>query len=123
MKDAIVRGIQLFNEHRFFEAHEALEEAWLKERGEAKTLLHGLIQIAAAFHHYSRANLGGFNSLLKKGSAKLDQCGHAAAEIDLTVLKRQLALWREFGAAHEHDRNIQPPSIPQITLARRRFRA
>ena len=119
MEDAIVRGIRLFNEHRFFEAHEALEEVWLKERGEARTLLHGLIQIAAAFHHYSRANLPGFNSLLKKGSAKLDKCCHAAAEIDLTVLKRQLALWHEFGAALEQDRNVQPPPIPKIAVARR----
>ena len=49
-------GIELFNDHEFFEAHEALEIVWLRAKGDRKTFLHGLIQVAAAFHHYTHRN-------------------------------------------------------------------
>jgi uncharacterized protein len=52
MERDIADGILLFNTQKFFEAHEALEAVWLKAEGERKTLLHGLIQVAAAFHHH-----------------------------------------------------------------------
>ena len=38
-----------FNAHRFFEAHEVWEQAWLVEMGSTRLLLQGLIQIAAGY--------------------------------------------------------------------------
>ena len=73
MHPAIVRGVEHFNSRRFFEAHEALESVWLEVEGDEKLFLHGLIQVAAAFHHYQRGNLQGFSSLLRKGTAKLER--------------------------------------------------
>ena len=55
----------------FFEAHEVLETVWLKAEGDDKIFLHGLIQVAAAFHHQSRENIVGCRSLIEKGSRKL----------------------------------------------------
>lgn len=41
-------GVEHFNHGRFFEAHEAWEELWLKDRKSPKgILLMGLIQLAA----------------------------------------------------------------------------
>ncbi|MGH9396904.1 MAG: DUF309 domain-containing protein [Terriglobia bacterium] len=119
MTHAIARGIRLFNEHRFFEAHEALEEIWLKEHGEAKTFLHGLIQIAAAFHHYTRANLPGFRSLMNKGCKKLDVCGDQACGaygLDLAAFQQQLKAWRQFLIATENDPGSKSPPLPQIVI-------
>ena len=73
MHPAIAQGVEHFNSQRFFEAHEALESLWLEVQGDEKLFLHGLIQVAAAFHHYQRGNLRGFNSLLRKGTAKLER--------------------------------------------------
>ena len=50
------RGILHFNAQEFFEAHEVWEEVWLVEAEPEKTFLQGIIQIAAAFHHYLREN-------------------------------------------------------------------
>jgi predicted metal-dependent hydrolase len=44
------RGRLHFNAGRFFEAHEAWEEAWRAESGTARLLLQGLIQVAAGYH-------------------------------------------------------------------------
>src|SRR6266404_2608249 len=114
MKPKIAEGVRLFNSEKFFEAHEALEEVWLKTEGKEKVFLHGLIQVAAAFHHHTRRNHTGFRSLLEKGIKKLETCGEAAGEIDLHGLRHQLQPWRESlhsGGRAEHSR---PPSLPRI---------
>ena len=111
---ALDEGIHLFNTRKFFEAHEALEAIWLKAHGDEKILLHGLIQVAAAFHHYTRHNPAGFRSLLEKGCKKLDRFGDEKKGIDLAGLRKQLQPWREFlDSAHTH-RAQTPPSLPRI---------
>jgi len=75
MEAGTVEGIHLFNTREFFEAHEALEAVWLKTKGDRKTFLHGLIQVAAAFHHHTHGNRAGFRSLLEKGCTKLEKIG------------------------------------------------
>jgi len=65
------RGIAHFNAAEFFEAHEVWEEIWLEEAEPEKTFLQGIIQIAAAFHHYCRENADGTETLLAAGIVKL----------------------------------------------------
>jgi uncharacterized protein len=65
------RGLQHFNARDFFEAHEVWEEIWLVEDEPEKTFLQGIIQIAAAFHHYRRGNTDGAESLLAAGIVKI----------------------------------------------------
>jgi predicted metal-dependent hydrolase len=48
-REALLQGRLLYQAGRFFEAHEAWEEAWLVEQGEVRALLQGLIQVAAGF--------------------------------------------------------------------------
>jgi hypothetical protein len=64
-------GLQHFNARKFFEAHEVWEEIWLVEAEPEKTFLQGLIQLAAAYHHYERGNPSGAESLLASGIVKL----------------------------------------------------
>jgi len=52
-------GIQLFNRCEFFEAHEALENAWRAETGEIRDLYRGILQIAVSFLHITRGNYKG----------------------------------------------------------------
>ena len=90
MHPAITEGIAHFNSRRFFEAHEALEALWLTEQGEGKLFLHGLIQVAAAFHHYQRGNEEGFRSLLEKGEKKLTLHSGMNYGIDVEDFLKQL---------------------------------
>jgi hypothetical protein len=52
-------GIRLFNLGRYFEAHEALEQAWNEEPGEVRDLYRGILQAAVVYLHISRGNLRG----------------------------------------------------------------
>lgn len=115
MEDAFIEGIHLFNTQKFFEAHEALEAVWLKAQGDEKVFLHGLIQIAAAFHHYARENPTGFRSLLEKGWKKLQSFGRDKHGLDLAGLRRQLQAWREYLKSAHSGQHVKPPPLPRIT--------
>jgi len=73
--ELVSEGAHLFDERRFFEAHEVWEARWLVETDEARRLLlQGLIQIAAAFHKLVDKNAPEpAASLFAKGLAKLDR--------------------------------------------------
>jgi hypothetical protein len=58
-------GIQLFNEHEFFQAHEVWEDAWHMARGIKHGFYQGMIQCAVALEHYRRSNPRGVISLYK----------------------------------------------------------
>lgn len=115
MEQQFLEGIRLFNAQRYFEAHEALEAVWLKATGDRKTLLHGLIQVAAAFHHHTRGNRAGFRSLLEKGCVKLEPFGAEFASIDLAALMRQLQPWRD----RLQKPSLPPPPLPLFELIRK----
>ena len=71
--DFYEQGIDLFNEGRFFECHEAWEEIWKRSDGELKLYYQGLIQAAVAILHAQRGNLEGARSLYQKASTKLEK--------------------------------------------------
>jgi hypothetical protein len=52
-------GIRLFNEGKFFEAHEELEIAWNEEIGPIHDLYRGILQIAVTYLHITRGNYDG----------------------------------------------------------------
>ena len=54
-----VEGLRLFNAGRYFEAHEALEEAWNAEKGPVRELYRGILQIAVVYLHVKRGNYNG----------------------------------------------------------------
>ena len=117
MDPAVAAGIRLFNKRKFFEAHEALEAVWLKAHGEEKVLLHGLIQVAAAFHHHARGNRAGFQSLLEKGSKKLERFGEAENGVNLADLRQQLHRWRDFLNDPQSHHTRPAPPLPRIRRA------
>lgn len=114
MKEALEEGIRLFNTQKYFEAHEALEAVWLKAEGEEKIFLHGLIQVAAAFHHYTRSNPAGFRSLLEKGWRKLERFGDVKDGLNLASLRQQLQPWRDFQRGASPSRISAPLPLPRI---------
>lgn len=69
-KKLYLDGIQLFNEHEFFEAHEVWEDAWHMAYGQKHSFYQGMIQAAVALEHYRRSNPRGVISLHKSYQGK-----------------------------------------------------
>jgi uncharacterized protein len=53
------QGILLFNERRYFEAHEELEAAWRDERGKVRELYQGVLEAGVTYLHIRRGNYPG----------------------------------------------------------------
>jgi predicted metal-dependent hydrolase len=63
------RGVELFNAGRYWEAHEAWEEAWTPDRhGPDRGFYKGLIQVAAGCLHYGRRNRRGTVNKWRSGA-------------------------------------------------------
>ncbi|HEX3375555.1 MAG TPA: DUF309 domain-containing protein [Candidatus Acidoferrales bacterium] len=93
-KDRLYRqGLDAFNSARFYDAHEHWEEVWLKTPNPEKMFLQGLIQIAAAFHHHSRANLLGTRNLLREGLWKLDRFPEIYGDLEIEKLRVTVREW------------------------------
>lgn len=68
----LTRGIELFNEGQYWEAHEAWEEAWTPDRqGPDRGFYKGLIQVAAGCLHYTRRNRRGTINKWRSGAELL----------------------------------------------------
>jgi predicted metal-dependent hydrolase len=91
LDDIVSEGKRLFDDARYFEAHEAWEAHWLVEKDETRRLLlQGLIQIAAAFHKQIDKNAPGpAASLLAKGLAKLDRCPAQMDDLDVAGFRER----------------------------------
>lgn len=111
-KDRLYRkGLEAFNSSRFYDAHEHWEEVWLETPNPDKMFLQGLIQVAAAFHHYSRSNLPGTRNLLLAGLLKLDRFPEVHGGLEIQELREAV---REWLAAIEAGEILDTRKLPQI---------
>ncbi len=112
------RGVLLFNHKLFFEVHEVLEPEWMKEHGDVKSFLQGLIQIAVAFYHLGRRNLDGARSLLHEGLLKIIPHSPAFLGIELRDFIAGLEACRQTLARLSPDTldQFQTDRIPRMQL-------
>jgi predicted metal-dependent hydrolase len=109
MSDELRRGIALFNEGEFFEAHEALEDVWRVAPAEKKKFLQGLVQVAVAFHHHSTGNRIGMRSVLERACKNMSGCPRGFCGIDAEPLLKVLSAWLE-----AIDESRPAPPLPRI---------
>ncbi|MDJ0269345.1 MAG: DUF309 domain-containing protein [Aigarchaeota archaeon] len=69
--EALIRAVGLFNEERYWEAHEALENLWRNTQGAEKELLHGIILTAAAYVHTQKGEEDRFIPILERAYKSL----------------------------------------------------
>ena len=99
------RGVELFNQGRYWEAHEVWEEAWAPDRhGPDRGFYKGLIQVAAGCLHYGRRNRRGTVNKWRSGAGYLRPYlpGHhgvdlapLVAEVDAFLLAMDGESWPE----------------------------
>jgi len=70
-EEALAEGVQLFNEERFWECHEVLEQAWHGSKGAEKDAIQSMILTAAAFVHYQKGEEEICLSILRRARAKM----------------------------------------------------
>jgi uncharacterized protein len=110
----LFEGLRCFHSGAFFEAHERWESVWLAEPEPERTFLQGLIQVAAAFHHFQRGNGAGTISLLRSALRRLDKYPEVFAGVVVAPLRVAIRSWLE--ALEAGPQSSRPP-FPQLQLA------
>ena len=103
------RGVELFNQGEFFEAHEALEDVWRAAPLADKRFLQGLIQIAVALHHHGHENLEGARSVMRRAFRNISLYPPGFGGIDSASLLLSVADWLRY-----LDEGGLAPALPRI---------
>src|SRR5918996_1601051 len=88
---AIKRAVQLFNDERYWEAHETLEYVWKNATGTEKEILNGIILIAAAFVHDEKDEQNVCISILQRARKKLDRASGIYHGIDTNRIAQMIS--------------------------------
>jgi predicted metal-dependent hydrolase len=65
------QGVALFNDGKYWDAHEALERVWKVLPGISRLYLQGIIQICGALVHLEDGKMSPARKLMKSGSQKI----------------------------------------------------
>lgn len=85
-----LRGIELFNQHEFFDAHEVWEDIWNAAYGIKHEFYQAMIQCAVALEHYKRSNARGVLSLYKSYNRHFRDVPERFMGLDVEAFKRQM---------------------------------
>ena len=106
-----LEGIEYFNQGEFYEAHEPLEEAWMKTPSPERDLYQGILQIGLAYFQISRGNFRGALKMFKRGHRNLDPLGDELLGINISQIRADA--WAIEAALRE----LGPDQISQLDSA------
>jgi len=94
------QGVELLGAGEFFEAHEALEHAFLEAPELEGYLYRALLQVAVAYLHVERGNFRGAVKMMLRLQQWLEPLPDMCRGVDLVRLKAQVqAFWQALEAA------------------------
>jgi predicted metal-dependent hydrolase len=85
-----LQGMRLFNDGRYFEAHEELEAAWRDEQGKVRELYQGILEAAVTYLHIGRGNYDGAIKVYGRSMRWLDGLPEICRGADVGHLRRDL---------------------------------
>jgi hypothetical protein len=80
-------GILLFNEGKYFEAHEELETAWRAEKGKIRELYQGILQAAVTYLHITHGNYDGAIKVYGRSMKRLRNWPDFCRGVDVAQLR------------------------------------
>ena len=84
-------GIHLFNEQKFWHAHESWEKIWQRHSEDERIFFQGIIQLAAAYHHLvTKKSFRGMFNNFEKAKTKLELFPKQYLRIDVEFLLKKI---------------------------------
>jgi hypothetical protein len=90
IEKAFQRGLELARQGRYFEAHEAFEEAWRAAPPDERDFFQGLVHVVVAWYQGGRGNTVGCSRQLEKARRRLAPFAPAHRGVDVAALLAQL---------------------------------
>ena len=82
-KNSLLSALKLFNNHEWYEAHDAFEEIWNYVDGDERQIIQGILQVSVSQFHLSKGNLNGATILLGEGLGRIKTRTNINLGIDL----------------------------------------
>jgi len=108
---AALRGIELFNNRQYWEAHEALEQAWLEETGPVRHLYKGILQAGVTYLQIEHRNFVGMAKMYERCRKWLAPWPDQCRQIDVKQLRIDVAIMVEAAG------NLGPDRLDEIDQA------
>jgi predicted metal-dependent hydrolase len=89
LSELALKGITLFNQGAYFEAHEELELAWNAETGPVRDLYQGVLQVAVAYLQITRHNYRGALKMFLRMRQWLDPLPDVCRGINVAQLRAE----------------------------------
>lgn len=106
-----------FNRQLFFEAHEVLEQLWLKERhGPNDAFYRGLIQLAGAFVHLQKQRDQPATALFRRAQTNLAKYAPQYQRLDISEILRLIDEWLGELDKPASSARLMVKSAPQLGL-------
>ena len=81
--DTFFNAITLFNDQKWYEAHDAFEDIWNTIDGDERQVIQGILQVSVSQFHLSKGNLNGATILLGEGLGRIKKRTNINLGIDL----------------------------------------
>jgi len=85
-----IYGMELFNQGRYFDAHEALEAAWRAESGPVRDLYRGILQVGVVYLNITQLNYPGALKVFQRCLKWLQPWPDICRGVDIGRLKQDL---------------------------------
>ena len=89
-KKSLLTALNLFNNQKWYEAHDAFEEIWNSVDGDERQVIQGILQVSVSQFHLSKGNLNGATILLGEGLGRIKNRTNINLGIDLDSFCRCL---------------------------------
>jgi predicted metal-dependent hydrolase len=103
-------GLELARAGEYFEAHEALEDAWRAADAAEKDFFQGLVHVVVAWYQAGRGNRPGCERQLEKAGRRLEPFAPGHQGVDVAAFLRQVERARATVAAGSLD--LEPLEVP-----------
>jgi predicted metal-dependent hydrolase len=80
-------GIERFNKGDYYAAHDALEEAWVRDEGPGRDLYRGILQVGIAYYQIEKGNYRGAVKMLLRVRQWLDPLPAVCRRVDVASLR------------------------------------
>ncbi len=99
--ERLAAALALFDDERYFEFHDVLEDLWREEPGHERDFYRGLLQVGVALHKARQAQMNGAWKLLEKGRVRLAPFGASHRGVAIATLVVAIERWLERATERE----------------------
>ena len=85
-EDNFLNALNLFNNQKWYEAHDAFEDIWNTLEGDERQIIQGILQVSVSQFHLSKGNLNGATILIGEGLGRIKNRTYINLGIDLETL-------------------------------------